>query len=187
MKRSIPALVLAALVAFAAPAHAKPLSGTVSTDGSTSMEKVIGSLGEAFENEHSKVKFTYNPTGSGAGIAAAKEGRCDIGLASRALKEKEKSSGLKATVLAYDGIALIVNPKNSVKNLSLADIAKIYTGEVSKSEPPVKRVVACFGRKLPQLPKGVNAQGGGLRSAGFCRRSVFLGSPEKRKAGAHPA
>ena len=131
MKRSIPALVLAALVAFAAPAHAKPLSGTVSTDGSTSMEKVIGSLGEAFENEHSKVKFTYNPTGSGAGIAAAKEGRCDIGLASRTLKEKEKSSGLKATVLAYDGIALIVNPKNPVKNLSLADIAKIYTGEVA--------------------------------------------------------
>jgi len=131
MKRSIPALVLAALVAFAAPAHAKPLSGTVSTDGSTSMEKVIGSLGEAFENEHSKVKFTYNPTGSGAGIAAAKEGRCDIGLASRTLKEKEKSSGLKATVLAYDGIALIVNPKNPVKDLSLADIAKIYTGEVA--------------------------------------------------------
>ena len=69
MKRRFSALVLAALVAFAAPA--KPLSGTVSTDGSTSMEKVIGSLGEAFENEHSKVKFTYNPTGSGAGIAAA--------------------------------------------------------------------------------------------------------------------
>ena len=91
MKRSIPALVLAALVAFAAPAHAKPLSRTISTDGSTSMEKVIGSLGEAFENEHSKVKFTYNPTGSGAGIAAVKEGRCDIGLASRALKEKEKT------------------------------------------------------------------------------------------------
>ena len=131
MKRSIPALVLAALVAFAAPAHAKPLSGTVSTDGSTSMEKVIGSLGEAFENEHRKVKFTYNPTGSGAGIAAAKEGRCDIGLVSRALNEKEKSSGLKATVLAYDGIALIVNPKNPVKDLSLADIAKIYTGEVA--------------------------------------------------------
>ena len=131
MKRSIPALVLAVLVAFAAPAHAKPLSGTVSTDGSTSMEKVIGSLGEAFENEHSKVKFTYNPTGSGAGIAAVKEGRCDIGLTSRAIKEKEKSSGLKATVLAYDGIALIVNPKNPVKDLSLADIAKIYTGEVA--------------------------------------------------------
>ena len=131
MKRSFSALVLAALVALAVPADAKPLSGTVSTDGSTSMEKVIGSLGEAFENEHRKVKFTYNPTGSGAGIAAAKEGRCDIGLASRALKEKEKISGLKATVLAYDGIALIVNPKNPVKDLSLADIAKIYTGEVA--------------------------------------------------------
>ncbi|MBQ8664988.1 MAG: phosphate ABC transporter substrate-binding protein [Mailhella sp.] len=131
MKRSISALVLAALVAFVTPAHAKPLSGTVSTDGSTSMEKVIGSLGEAFENEHSKVKFTYNPTGSGSGIAAVKEGRCDIGLASRALKEKEKNAGLKATVLAYDGIALVVNPKNPVRNLTLAEIARIYTGEVA--------------------------------------------------------
>ncbi|MBQ8173103.1 MAG: phosphate ABC transporter substrate-binding protein [Mailhella sp.] len=131
MKRSISALVLAALVAFITPAHAKPLSGTVSTDGSTSMEKVIGSLGEAFENEHSKVKFTYNPTGSGSGIAAVKEGRCDIGLASRALKEKEKNAGLKATVLAYDGIALVVNPKNPVRNLTLAEIARIYTGEVA--------------------------------------------------------
>ena len=131
MKRSITSLVLAALVAFAAPADAKSLTGTVSTDGSTSMEKVIGSLGEAFKNDHRKVKFTYNPTGSGAGITAVKEGRCDIGLASRALKDKEKSSGLKATILAYDGIALIVNPKNPVKELSLSDISAVFTGKVA--------------------------------------------------------
>ena len=130
MKRSIPAFVLAALMALTAPADAKPLSGAVSTDGSTSMEKVIGSLGEAFGNAHPNVKVTYNPTGSGAGITAVMEGRCDIGLASRGLKEKEINDGLRSTVLAYDGIALIVNPKNPVKNLSLAEIAKIYTGEV---------------------------------------------------------
>lgn len=130
-RRSLSALVLASLVALAVPAHARSLSGTVSTDGSTSMEKVIGSLGEAFENMHSKVKFSYNPTGSGAGINAAEEGRCDIGLASRDLKDKEVKAGLKATVLAYDGIALIVNPGNPVRNLSISDIANIYTGKVT--------------------------------------------------------
>ena len=131
MKRSIPAFVLAALMALTAPADAKPLSGAVSTDGSTSMEKVIGSLGEAFGNAHPNVKVTYNPTGSGAGITAVMEGRCDIGLASRGLKEKEINDGLRSTVLAYDGIALIVNPKNPVKNLTLAEIAKVYTGEIA--------------------------------------------------------
>ena len=104
-------------------------TGTVTTDGSTSMEKVIGSLGEAFQNETGN-SFTYNPTGSGSGIQAVQEGRCDIGLASRDLKEEEKASGLNATVLAYDGIAIIVNPENPVADLSLATIAKIYTGEI---------------------------------------------------------
>ena len=74
---------------------------TVTTDGSTSMEKVIGSLGEAFQNETGN-SFTYNPTGSGSGIQAVKEGRCDIGLSSRDLKEGEKADGLNATVLACD-------------------------------------------------------------------------------------
>ena len=64
-------------------------TGSVTTDGSTSMEKVIGSLGEAFQNETGN-SFTYNPTGSGSGIQAVKEGRCDIGLSSRDLKEEEK-------------------------------------------------------------------------------------------------
>ena len=105
-------------------------AGTVTTDGSTSMEKVIGSLGEAFQNETGN-SFTYNPTGSGSGIQAVQEGRCDIGLASRDLKEEEKSSGLNATVLAYDGIAIIVNPENPVADLSLETIAKIYTGEIT--------------------------------------------------------
>ena len=63
-------------------------TGTVTTDGSTSMEKVIGSLGEAFQNETGN-GFTYNPTGSGSGIQAVQEGRCDIGLSSRDLKEEE--------------------------------------------------------------------------------------------------
>ena len=107
------------------------VTGTVSTDGSTSMEKVIGALGESFMAANEGVEFTYNPTGSGAGITAAQEGRCDIGLSSRALKDEEKAGGLKETVLAYDGIAIIVNPENPVNDLTLDQIAKLYTGEIT--------------------------------------------------------
>ena len=107
------------------------VTGTVSTDGSTSMEKVIGALGESFMDANEGVEFTYNPTGSGAGITAAQEGRCDIGLSSRALKDEEKAGGLKETVLAYDGIAIIVNQENPVNDLTLDQIAKLYTGEIT--------------------------------------------------------
>ena len=107
------------------------LSGTVSTDGSTSMEKVINSLGESFMAANKDVKFTYNPTGSGSGIQAVTEGRCDIGLSSRALKDDEKTSGLVETVLAYDGIAIVVSPENPVSDLDVDTIAKIYTGEIT--------------------------------------------------------
>ena len=107
------------------------VTGTVSTDGSTSMEKVIMSLGEAFQADNKGITVDYNPTGSGSGITAVSEGRCDIGLASRALKDDEKASGLKETVLALDGIAIIVNPENKVSDLSIEQIAKIYTGEIT--------------------------------------------------------
>ena len=107
------------------------LSGTVSTDGSTSMEKVINSLGESFMAANKDVKFTYNPTGSGSGIQAVTEGRCDIGLSSRALKDDEKASGLVETVLAYDGIAIVVSPENPVSDLDVDTIAKIYTGKIT--------------------------------------------------------
>ena len=76
-------------------------------------------------------KFTYNPTGSGSGITAVAEGRCDIGLSSRALKDDEKANGLTETIVALDGIAVIVNPANAVSDLSVENIAKIYTGEIT--------------------------------------------------------
>lgn len=107
------------------------VTGTVATDGSTSMEKVIGSLKETFEADNKGINVTYNPTGSGSGITAVAEGRCDIGLSSRDLKDEEKAKGLTGTVLAYDGIAIIVNPENPVSDLTLEDIAKIYTGEIA--------------------------------------------------------
>lgn len=103
---------------------------TVSTDGSTSMNKVIGALGEAFEAD-TGITVSYNATGSGAGIQAVFEGRCDIGLSSRRLKDEEKAKGLEETILAYDGIAIIVNSQNPVNGLDLETIAKIYTGEIT--------------------------------------------------------
>ena len=106
------------------------LSGSVSTDGSTSMESVIGALGEAFTKTNPNVKFTYNPTGSSSGITAVSEGRCDIGLSSRALKDEEKAN-LTGTTLALDGIAIIVNNNNTVSDLTVEQIAKIYTGEIT--------------------------------------------------------
>lgn len=103
----------------------------VSLDGSTSMEKVIGSLGESFINSNPGTSYTYNPTGSGSGIKAVSEGTCDIGLSSRNLKDDEKASGLTGTVLALDGIAVIVNPNNPVSDLSVEQIASIYKGEIT--------------------------------------------------------
>ena len=102
----------------------------VTTDGSTSMEKVIGALGEAFQTD-TGIAFSYNPTGSGSGIKAVLAGTCDIGLSSRNLKDEEKAEGLEQTVLALDGIAIIVNPENPVENLDKDTIAKIYTGEIT--------------------------------------------------------
>lgn len=112
-------------------AVAETVSGTVSTDGSTSMEKVIGALSESYMAANKDVTVNYNPTGSGSGITAVKEGTCDIGLSSRALKDEEKAAGLQETVLAYDGIAIIVHPDNPVSDLTLDQIAKLYTGEIT--------------------------------------------------------
>lgn len=106
-------------------------SKSVATDGSTSMEKVIGTLGESFMAENSDVKFTYNPTGSGSGIQAVLEGRCDIGLSSRGLKEEEKANGLVETTLCLDGISVVVNPANGVEDLTIDQIAAIYKGEIT--------------------------------------------------------
>lgn len=105
-------------------------SNTVSTDGSTSMEKVIGCLAESYMEENVGVKVTYNPTGSGSGIKAVQDGRCDIGLSSRDLKDDEKQE-LTGTVVAIDGIAVIVNPRNSVDDLTIEQISALYKGEIT--------------------------------------------------------
>ena len=131
MKKILTIVLALACVAMLFAACGTKESGAVSTDGSTSMEKVIGALGESFMQKYEGTTFTYNPTGSGSGIKAVQAGTCDIGLASRNLKNEEKSSGLKQTVLAYDGIAIIVHPDNPVSDLDVETVAKIYTGEIT--------------------------------------------------------
>ena len=129
-KKIIGAVLAAVIICTAFAACGKNQSkGTVSTDGSTSMSKVIGALGESFEQD-TGITVTYNATGSGSGIQAVEEGRCDIGLSSRSLKDEEKARGLEETVLAYDGIAIIVNPENPITDLDVDTIAKLYTGEI---------------------------------------------------------
>ena len=125
------ALSAAVLAGCSGGAAEETVEGTVTTDGSTSMEKVIGGLGEAFEEENPGVTFTYNPTGSGSGITAVTEGRCDIGLSSRDLKDEELAQGLTETVLAKDGIAIVVNPENKVEDLTVEQIADIFTGKIT--------------------------------------------------------
>jgi phosphate transport system substrate-binding protein len=121
---------------------------TVSIDGSSSMEKVIGYLSEAYMEETPDVKITYNPTGSGSGIQAVQDGRCDIGLSSRNLNEEEKET-LNETVVAIDGIAVIVNPDNPVADLTVEQIAGVYTGAITSwSELGGEDLpIVCIGRE----------------------------------------
>lgn len=105
------------------------LSGKVSTGGSTSVEKVIGALSEAYMAQNSKVTVTYDPTGSGAGITGAMDGSLDIGLSSRNLKDGE--SGITATPFALDGIAIVVNKANAINDISIDTLAKIAKGEIT--------------------------------------------------------
>lgn len=133
MKKKLLVVVMALtmMVGSLAGCGSSGAKGNVAIDGSTSMEKVIGALGEAFSEKNPDVNFTYNPTGSGTGITAVANGTCDIGLSSRHLKEEEKAKGLEETVLAIDGIAVIVNTANSVTDLTLEQIADIYTGKIT--------------------------------------------------------
>ena len=105
------------------------VKGTVSTNGSTSMQMVISTLSEQFMNENDGITVTYDPTGSGTGIEAVKNGSTDIGLSSRKLKDSE--SGLTATTVALDGIAIIVNKDSKVEDLTVEQIAGIFTGEIT--------------------------------------------------------
>ena len=142
------ALALAMVLTLSLSACAKGLSGTVSTNGSTSMEKVVGILSEQFMEDNGDVTVTYDATGSGTGIEAVANGTCDIGLASRGLKDVETEKGLVATTVALDGIAIIVNAECPMEDLTVEQIADIFTGKVTSWEDfGGKGDIACIGRE----------------------------------------
>ena len=148
MKKFI-CILLICVMALSLAACGNKEEKSVSTDGSTSMQKVMLALGEAFMENNSGTNFTYNGTGSGSGIKAVKDGTCDIGLSSRYLKDSEKAEGLKETILAIDGIAIIVHTDNSVADLTLQQIAAIFKGEITNwSEVGGKDgEIVCIGRE----------------------------------------
>ena len=125
------------------------LSGSVTTLGSTSMDSVMNTLAEQFGLDNPGVTVSVEGGGSSAGVEAASNGTADIGLASRALKDEEKEQGLVETVLALDGIAIIVNADNGVADLTVEQIASIFTGEVTNwSELGGSDLeIACYGRE----------------------------------------
>ncbi len=139
--------VLGACSSSAKPSGEDGLSGTVSTNGSTSMERVVGCLAEAFMSENPDVTITYDATGSGTGIECASNGSCDIGLASRNLSDSE--TGLVAIPVALDGIAVIVSPGAGVDDLSLDDVRAIFTGEVTNWSElgGADLPISCIGRE----------------------------------------
>lgn len=110
-------------------AEGAAISGTVSMAGSTSMEKLANAVAESFMAKYPDVTVTAEFTGSSAGIEAVTAGSVDIGNSSRALKDEEKAAGVVENIVAIDGIAVIVDPANTVKDLTKDQLISIYKGE----------------------------------------------------------
>lgn len=146
------------------------LSGTLSMNGSTSMEKVIKAVNGAFMEKNKGVTVNLNLTGSGTGIQEASDGKCDIGNSSRKLKDEEAEK-LDATVVGLDGIALVVNPVNKLEDISLEDLAKVYSGEITnwKELGGDDKAIVVIGRE----------DGSGTRD-GF--ESIVMGDKEPKYA-----
>lgn len=156
--------------AEASSAATEELSGTLSMNGSTSMEKVIKAVNGAFMEKNKGVTVNLNLTGSGTGIQEASEGKCDIGNSSRKLKDEEAEK-LDATVVGLDGIALVVNPANKLEDISLENLAKVYSGEITnwKELGGDDKAIVVIGRE----------DGSGTRD-GF--ESIVMGDKEPKYA-----
>lgn len=133
------------------------ISGNVAANGSTSMEAVILGLQEGFKSVQPNVQIGYTGSGSGAGITGVLDGTCDLGLSSRALTDDEKSQGAVENIIALDGVAVVVNPENTVADLTTEQIAQIFTGEITNWSElgGADAEIAVFGRE----------NGSGTRSA----------------------
>ena len=143
------------------------LSGTVNTDGSTSMESVVKALAEAFMEANPDVTVNYSGTGSGTGIESATAGTCDIGLSSRALEDAEKSSGAVENIVALDGVAVVVNPNNGVEDLTVEQIAQIFKGEITNWSElgGADGQIAVFGREAGSGTRGAFEEIVGVKDA----------------------
>lgn len=156
--------------AEASASATEELSGTLSMNGSTSMEKVIKAVNGAFMDKNKGVTVNLNLTGSGTGIQEASEGKCDIGNSSRKLKDEEAEK-LDATVIGLDGIALVVNPTNKLEDITIEDLAKVYSGEITnwKDLGGDDKAIVVIGRE----------DGSGTRD-GF--ESIVMGDKEPKYA-----
>ena len=132
------------------------LSGVVNTNGSTSMEKVMQVLIEAFQEQQPNVTVNYTGSGSGAGVTSAIDGTADLGLASRALKSEEEEKGAQANIVALDGVAVVVNPDNAVDDLTVDQIAQIFKGEITnwKDLGGADEEIAVYGREAGSGTRG---------------------------------
>lgn len=156
--KKVTALCLSLMMCFSllAGCGGGEMNGVVNTDGSTSMEKVVKVLGEVFMEENGGVTVNYSGTGSGAGVEAAISGTADIGLASRVLKDEEKANGAVEHIVALDGVAIVVNPKNTVTDLTVEQIAQIFTGEIANWSElgGVNAPIAVYGREAGSGTRG---------------------------------
>ncbi|MFR2077919.1 MAG: substrate-binding domain-containing protein [Lachnospira sp.] len=106
-------------------------SGKIVVAGSSSVRPVMEKLLEAYQKVNTGAKIELQESDSTTGMTAAIDGTCDIGMASRELKDSEKSAGLTNQVIALDGIAVIVNNKNSASNITSEQVKAIFTGETT--------------------------------------------------------
>ncbi len=136
---------------------AEKLSGSISMSGSTSMEKFANALCESFMEKYPDVNVTVEFTGSSAGVESVLSGKCDIGNSSRNLKDEEKEKGAVENIVAIDGIAVAVDPKNTVNDLTKDQLVSIYTGKV-------KNWSEVGGSNMPIVVVGREA-GSGTRGA----------------------
>ena len=131
----------------------KELSGKIQLAGSTSMEKMCGALMEAFMEEYPNVTVTTEYTGSGAGIESVTSGAVDIGNASRALSDKEKSAGIEENIVAIDGIAMITDKNNKVTNVTKQQLTDIYTGKITNWKD-LDEAIVVIGREAASGTRG---------------------------------
>ena len=111
--------------------EAAGLEGSITLAGSTSVSPVMEVLADEYKKLNDGVTIEIQQTGSGAGIQSTIEGVCDIGMASRALEDEEAAEGLESQEIALDGLAVIVNNNNTAEDITMEQIMKIYTGEIT--------------------------------------------------------